>query len=113
MESICGEIGKYDSERWSPEKQHDLFNAVKIKNIKVYESLLKLAKTMNGHSLDLIKIAMDLTWKNIAEWKDLYIISAMVHTALFMDDEDFITAIMKTPEKGKIFLENLQLKYGL
>lgn len=116
MKSICGEIESHDFEKWSSEKQHNLFNTVKIKNIKVYESLLTLAKTMNGHSLDLIKISVNFTWKNIIELEDLYIISMIIRTeqcnALFMDDEDFIAAIMKTPEKGKIFLDNLKLKYG-
>ena len=109
MEPLALCVGDYDSDRWSPEKQHELFNKIKSKNVKVYEKLLKQAKSMNGHSLDMISIATKMTWQEVIDTDDGYIMRSILCTkelaALYLDDKGFIDWVMKTPESGKKFIK--------
>ena len=91
LEPIAGSIDHYDSDRWSIEKQHELFDAIKAKNINIYEELMDNARYMNGHSLDMISIAMYSPWKDII--KNPYFLKSILTEKclleLFSKDADY------------------------
>ena len=99
MESIVGCVGSYDNKRWSPEKQHELFNLIRIKNKNVYRKMLLLAPSMNGHSCDIAKIAVTMSWQQIMDTNDNYLIwsipTSIELAALFLNDEVFIEYLSK------------------
>ncbi len=115
MEPLAS-VGSYDLERWSPQKQHDLFNKIKSQNVKVYEKLLKQAKSMNGHSLDMIRIATNMTWRQVIDAKDGYMVRTIINqkelAALYLDDQEFIDWVMKTPKEGEKFIKEVKKEYS-
>ncbi len=116
IEPIALSVGSYDSDRWSPQKQHDLFDKIKSMNSKVYDELLKRAKIMNGHSLDMISIPTKMTWQEVIDTEDGYIINTIINrkelSALYLNDQGFINWIMKTPKSGTKFMEELKKEYN-
>ena len=116
IEPIALSVASDDSVRWSPQKQHDLFDKIKNINSKVYEKLLKRAKIMNGHSLDMISIPTKMTWQEVIDTEDGYIINTIINrkelSALYLNDRGFIDWIMKTPESGTKFMEELKKEYN-
>ena len=136
MEPIVS-VGSHDLDRWSPQKQHDLFDKIKSKNVKVYEKLLTRAKSMNGHSLDMISIATKMTWQQVVDAADGHIISTIIATkmtwqqvidacdghiirtiinqselaALYLEDQEFINWVMQAPKAGEKFIRELKDEY--
>nr|QBK89643.1 MAG: uncharacterized protein LCPAC001_01530 [Pithovirus LCPAC001] len=114
--TIYCNVSEDDKTRWSQKKQEHLFNRIKEKNIKVYNELIKTIQFMNGHSLDMIQIAMDVSWLKLSTAKDKYplnsILGDSILPALYLDDEQFIKDI-GNERTGDTFIKKLKERFGL
>ena len=101
-----------DKLRWSPEKVKRLFDDVSVFSVKIYEELIKDITSMNSHSLDMINVFLNNSWKSVK--KDKYLMFAIsgndLMIGLMMHDQEFVNYLKANENKyfNKVYSKYLK-----